>query len=160
MEPAELSQEIYERISAAVKKALDALEIQYGASHAEFKLDAQGKVHIIEIGARMGGDCIGSHLVELSTGRDYLKMVLDVALGQEPDITQRTEKGAAYIRFIFGPEDLKELEFLKKNYGDRIQYVSEMDLEEKHPVKDSSSRYGYYIMRFNNTDEARSILKL
>ena len=160
MEPAELSQKIYKRIFAAVKKALDALEIRYGASHAEFKLDAQGEVHIIEIGARMGGDCIGSHLVELSTGYDYLKMVLDVALGQEPDITQRTEKGAAYIRFIFGPEDLKELEFLKKNYNDRIQYVSEMDLEEKHPVKDSSSRYGYYIMRFNDTDEARSILKL
>ena len=36
----------------------------------------------MEIGARMGGDFIGSDLVMLSTGYDFLKGVIDVALGQ------------------------------------------------------------------------------
>ena len=30
----------------------------------------------------MGGDCIGSDLVQLSTGVDFVKAVIDVALGK------------------------------------------------------------------------------
>ena len=41
----------------------DALGVQMGASHSEFRVDGTGQVRIIEIGSRMGGDCIGSHLV-------------------------------------------------------------------------------------------------
>lgn len=160
MEPAELSEEIYQEIYASVRKALDALEIRYGASHAEFKLDSKGKIHIIEVGARMGGDCIGSHLVELSTGYDYLNMVLDVAFGRAPEIRKRAEGGTACVKFIFGNADLQELELLKKDHNDKIRYISEIDLEEGRQITDSSSRYGYYIMRFDNADEARSILKL
>ena len=43
----------------------------------------------------MGGDFIGSHLVELSTGYDYLKGVIEVALGinNKPKIkTQSTRE--------------------------------------------------------------------
>mgnify|MGYP006923465691 CR=1 FL=1 len=36
----------------------------------------------------MGGDCIGSDLVQISTGYDFLKMVIDVALGNKPDFTK------------------------------------------------------------------------
>lgn len=160
MEPAELPEEIYEKIYTSVRSALDALEIQYGASHAEFKLNADGEIHIIEIGARMGGDCIGSHLVELSTGYDYLKMVLDVALGQEPEIKRTSTEGAAYIKFVFGQTDLEELELLKQEHSDKMRYISKIDLEEANQITDSSNRYGYYIMRFDSVDEARSILKL
>lgn len=37
------------------------------AAHSEFKITPNGDVKIIEIGARMGGDCIGSDLVQIST---------------------------------------------------------------------------------------------
>ena len=36
----------------------------------------------MEIGARMGGDFIGSDLVQLSTGYDFLRGVIEVALGE------------------------------------------------------------------------------
>ena len=48
------------RIHYVMKKALNALKITDGASHGEFKITPEGKVRIIEIGSRMGGDCIGS----------------------------------------------------------------------------------------------------
>ena len=38
---------------------------------------------MIEIGGRMGGDCIGSSLVELSTGIDFVRAVIEIALGKE-----------------------------------------------------------------------------
>ena len=160
MEPAELSPNTYEKIYDSVKKALDALEIKFGASHAEFKLDDRGEIHIIEVGARMGGDCIGSHLVELSTGYDYLKMVLDVALGREPERNKVSEGGTACVKFLFDQKDLQELEQIKERHGDKLRYISEIDFEEEHLVTDSSNRYGYYIMCFESPEEARSILKL
>ena len=48
----------------------------------------------------MGGDCIGSHLVELSTGYDFVKMVIQVAMGQEPKVGVSRNK-ASGIRFVF-----------------------------------------------------------
>ena len=160
LEPSELSKELEEQIFQDIKKALDALKICYGASHAEFKVDAQGRIRIIEIGARMGGDCIGSHLVELSTGYDYLKMVLDVALGNEIDLLPKSEPGVSYVRFLFGKKDLDELNRLKREYPDNIHYISRLQVEEGTKITDSSNRYGYYIVRFDNIGKARSVLGL
>ena len=54
----------------------------------------------------MGGDCIGSDLVYLSTGLDYLEMVINVGLGKEPDLKPKKEKEIAMIKFIFNKNDL------------------------------------------------------
>jgi len=79
-EPSDIKPEIQEEIKQNIFKALDALNIQNSASHTEFKIDENGNFGIIEIGARMGGDCIGSDLVKISTGYDFVKMVIDVAV--------------------------------------------------------------------------------
>lgn len=79
-QPAKLSNSIIEHVDEITLASLEALEIINGASHVELKITEDGDIYIIEVGARMGGDFIGSHLVELSTGFDYLKAVIDVAL--------------------------------------------------------------------------------
>ena len=63
---------------------LDCLGIRNGASHTELKVDSDGTIRLIECGGRMGGDCIGSDLVRLSTGVDYVRGVIDVACGKAP----------------------------------------------------------------------------
>ena len=68
-----------EEVKKVIFEALDALEVTNGASHSEFKIMPNGEIRIIEIGARMGGDCIGSDLVKISTGYDFVKMTLDVS---------------------------------------------------------------------------------
>ena len=83
MEPPELSETEMDHVKEFIPKALDALEIENGASHSEFKLDANGNVRIIEIGSRMGGDCIGSHLVYLSSGYDFVRMVIETETGSD-----------------------------------------------------------------------------
>ncbi len=81
-QPSNLSKEMYEEIYEITKRALTALGVTNGASHSEYKITADGRICIMEIGARMGGDFIGSDLVKLSTGYDFLKGVVDVALGE------------------------------------------------------------------------------
>ena len=81
-QPADFTKKQYAQIYDLTKKSLNALGVTNGASHSEYKITAAGNIYVMEIGARMGGDFIGSDLVQLSTGYDFLKGVIDVALGQ------------------------------------------------------------------------------
>lgn len=81
-QPADLTTAQYEEIYAITKRALTALGVTNGASHSEYRITADGKIYVMEIGARMGGDFIGSDLVQLSTGYDFLRGVIEVALGE------------------------------------------------------------------------------
>ena len=81
-QPAQISDELKSRIFDLTLKSLKSLGLKYGASHTEIILDKNDKLFIVEIAGRMGGDCIGSHLVELSSGFDFLMATVDVALNQ------------------------------------------------------------------------------
>lgn len=144
-EPSDIKEDFQEEIKNNIFAALTALNIQNGASHTEFKLDENGNFGIIEIGARMGGDCIGSDLVQISTGYDFVKMVIDVAVGKKPDFTKVGEPKKAYIKFIFTEKDLEEMNRFKEEYPEKIYRISEMELENLGKTVDSSSRIGYYI---------------
>lgn len=144
-EPSGIDAKLQGKIKNEVFKALDALEITNSASHSEFKLKGDD-FEIIEIGARMGGDCIGSDLVYLSTGYDFVKMVIDTACGNELDLTHNEELKNAEIHFMFTNEDLDKLEELKKTCPEKLYRVSDIDYENLGNVVDSGSRLGYYIL--------------
>lgn len=158
LEPAGLNSEQEERIYEMISRALDSLGVYNSATHSEFKITPNGDIRIIEIGARMGGDCIGSDLVQISTGYDYLKMVLDVAMGIEPSLKKIKEPEIALIKFIFGKEDVDKYEKIKKECPENIYFVSEFDEINSHKIVDSGSRYGYYILACKNKDNIRWLL--
>ena len=79
-QPSTLTSDQYSEIYGITRKALDALGLTNGASHSEYKITTDGRIAIMEIGGRMGGDFIGSDLVQLSTGYDFVKGVIEVAL--------------------------------------------------------------------------------
>lgn len=144
IEPALIDKELFLKIRSEVFKALDALEIKNSASHTEFKVDSHGNIGIVEVGARMGGDCIGSDLVYLSTGNDYVKMVIDVACGKEPKILNKNKEVTAAIRFLMTKKDVALLEQARRNF-----HVIEEEFDNNigdHLVVDSGSRYGYFII--------------
>ena len=148
-QPSGLSDETIEEAKQVVFKALDAIHVENSAGHSEFKVDNDGNIHIIEIGARMGGDCIGSDLVYLSTGNDFMKMVIDVAVGKMPEfITAPYQNKRVEIKFIFSQTDLDELEEKKKEHPERFVRISDFEMVNIENTIDSSSRVGYYILRY------------
>jgi len=147
LEPAPVSDATIEDVKKIVGHALDTLEIENGASHAEIKIAEDGTIKIIEIGARMGGDCIGSDLVRYSTGYDFVKMVIDVAVGNKPDFTKVCEPIKVESRFIFTLEDQFEFERLNKEEPDRVLQVVDYHPENIGHITDSSNRAGCYIVR-------------
>jgi biotin carboxylase len=97
-----------EKIKACIKdtacNAVKAIGIDKGASHTEIIVTDDGP-KIVELGARLGGDCITTHLVPLATGVDMVECSIRIALGEEPDTLQRYTKGAA-VRYFNCPEGL------------------------------------------------------
>ena len=155
LEPADLSPETLERVRKTVFHALSSLKVRCGASHSELKIDTDGTLRLIEIGARMGGDLIGSHLVPLSTGVDFVGDVIRAALGETPSVFRRDVPAAgraAAVRFVFGEADLADLARLKRErpellIGEEIQPLTGA------PVTDSSARFGYWLMAAPKGDD-------
>ena len=156
-EPAPLDEGTVANVRNTVYKALDALEIRNGASHSEIMIQENGTIKIVEIGGRMGGDCIGSSLVELTTGIDFVKAVIDVAIGKEPELVPGKKFGAAGIKFIFEQSDVDYFKQVREKYGDLIV---ESDIEEltDRKVVDSSSRFGYFIVAGDDDETIRNII--
>ncbi|PID27561.1 MAG: hypothetical protein CSB55_08580 [Candidatus Cloacimonadota bacterium] len=132
-------------------RTLDALSIKNGASHTELKITPEGEIYIIETGARMGGDFIGSHLVELSSGYDFLKGVIEVSLGRfsNPVLSENDYSGVYYIV----PDKCGKISKIINNcskYGEIVK--SEVNISENETidtVKQSNDRKAYYIYQSN-----------
>lgn len=147
LEPAPVSEETLSRVQNVIDHALDTLGIENGASHAEIKIAPDGVIKIIEIGARMGGDCIGSDLVQYSTGMDFVRMVIQTACDEEPDFTPVCEPVPVESIFIFDENDLQEFERIKNNEPERILQVVDFHPENIGHITDSSNRAGCYIRK-------------
>ena len=159
IQPANLSEKTIGCVKKIVFRALDALEIKFGASHTEFKIDKFGNIKIIEIGSRMGGDCIGSDLVKLSTGYDYLGMTIQVALGQTPVFKKVYETKVTGIKYIFSQQDYLTFENIKREYSKNIYRYSNIEIKNNE-ITDSSSRCGFYIITADTVDEVLRLCEL
>jgi len=142
-QPSSLPEEIKLRIKEIVLDALDALHIKYGASHSELKITEDGDIRVIEIGARMGGDFIGSDLVKLSTGYDFLKGVIEVALGDfhEPVIIEHQFSGV----FFLCEETKNMLPIIQNSYQYPEIIRAEVTDQTLRHIECSADRSGYFI---------------
>ena len=142
-QPSDLPCETQARIFEITKRALDALGLTSGASHSEYKITLNGRIVVMEIGGRMGGDFIGSDLVQLSTGYDFLQGVIEVALGEtiHPQPRQIAHAG---VYFVSGetPEVLPYIAHAKE-YKEIV--AAEQTDSELRPLTCSADRSGYFL---------------
>ncbi len=145
-QPADLSKAQYEEIYELTKRALTALGVTNGASHSEYRIPKDGKIYVMEIGARMGGDFIGSDLVQLSTGYDFLRGVIEVALGMftTPLLPEHNYSGVYFLSEATA--HLKPI--IEQHALPEIVQAEITDLE-LHPLTCSGDRSGYLVYKSN-----------
>lgn len=136
-----------------------AIGIDKGPAHVEMKITKQGP-KMIELGARMGGDNITTHLVPLSTGIDMVGSTIKVALGEEPDITPTLNCGSAirYFDVPFGTiKAIENVDEAKRIPGvKQITFTKEVG-EESTSIQCSNDRIGFVIAQGKSADEAAAI---
>lgn len=155
-QPSMLPTEDVKKIKDLACRAVKSVGINCGPSHVEIKLTPSGP-KMVELGARMGGDCITTHLVPLSTGVDMIKATIDVSLGITPDITPTLHKGSA-IRFFDAPcgiiSDIEGLEEAKQFEGVLEISLTKAVGDEVSEIHSSLDRCGFVIAQCDSASEA------
>lgn len=150
-QPSLLSDEIQDKIKKETIKVLNSTHIKFGASHSEFKITDSGTVYAIEVGARMGGDFIGSHLVELSTGYDFVGAIIDIALGKFTPVKGNALQYSG-VYFL-----CKETEYLISFF----EKENDFDIEKRilnnniKSIINSNDRSGYLIYKSNKKEHLK-----
>ena len=147
-QPSIISEEIQNKIRRVLPRILDAVGYVSGATHTELKITDDGKIYLIEINPRGGGDEISNRLVYLSTGYDYIRAMVNVAIGNftVPSITNRKCSGVLFLT--------KQTEYLLplfKVAKEQPWYIDgridSLDLKE---CMGNASKNGYIIYQSNN----------
>lgn len=152
----QLPDEVKQQIREVAKQAVKAVGINCGPAHVEMMATTNGP-RMIELGARMGGDCITTHLVPLSTGIDMIKATIDVCLGNTPDVTPKFNKGSAIRFFDIAPGVITAIEGSKEAL--EITGVQEITFtkgvgDRVGTIHSSLDRVGYVIAQSENTIDA------
>lgn len=100
-EPSRLPGNLRKEIEKITKAAIKAMNISDSPTHTEVKLTKEGP-KIVEIASRLGGDCITSKLVPLSTGVDMPDNSLRIVMGMPLDLEQKSRRGGAAVLFLTG----------------------------------------------------------
>ena len=158
-QPSVLSQNIQAEIRKITKEAIKAIKLTDGPSHTEIKITNEGP-KIVEIGARLGGDNITTHLVPLSTGVDLVKACIEISLGIKPNLEKKYDK-ASVIRY-FTNDFGKILEINGYEDANKINEVKQISFVKKigdylDGINSSSDRVGFIIAQSENIDKAIEI---
>lgn len=146
IQPAPISNELKEKIRKVSNHALDTLMLTDGAAHIELKVDKNENIKLIEIGGRMGGGFIGSDLVQLSTGYDFVRNVIRVAMGEEIEEPVILKLRTVGIGFITQEEDFEAYSRIVRSFsGNMIKYKIYRKLILKNDTSNNYDRCGYYI---------------
>ena len=95
---------------------INALGITFGSVNMDVLVTDKNEVCVVDIGARMGGNLIGSHIIPIATGIDYMGNIIKGALNEEVDFNEKYHNVVATRLMNFTPGIVKDLpDFLKYN---------------------------------------------
>lgn len=158
-QPTILGKKTVEEIIRVAISAVKAVGIENGPSHTEIIVTDEGP-KIVELGARMGGDCITTHLVPFSTGIDMIKCTIETALGEKPDIKAKLSKGSAIRYFDVKQGVIKSIDGVAEAHKipgvKQICFVKNVG-DEVHEINSSNERVGFVIAQGETAQQAVEI---
>ena len=158
-QPSRIEADSLEKIRDLARRAVKAVGIKNGPAHVEIMLTPNGP-KMIELGARMGGDCITTHLVPLSTGIDMIEATMRIACGQAPDIERKFNKGSAIRYFSVPNGEIQSIdgydEAMKIPGVVEISFTKQVG-EMACDIGSSVDRVGFVIAQGETADDAALI---
>lgn len=145
-QPASLTHEMELKVKETLFRAFKSLKIEYGAIHPEFRITKDGRILFMEIATRMGGGHIGTELTPLSSGYDFLGMVIDICCGKEPVIRKGHATQIAEVHYVLSKDDVDKFHRIKNDKSYNIVYAYKSENIPPVEVLNNIDRLGYYIV--------------
>lgn len=112
--PSNLKPEVEEKVKKCVTNAIKALGVNFGSVNMDMLITEEGKVYIIDIGARMGGNMIGPCIIPYGTGIDYMAAMIQNAVGDLVDLSTKDKCAVATRLLAFDDGIVKTLPNMKE----------------------------------------------
>ena len=113
---------------------------------------------VVEVGPRLAGDCMTTHLVPLSTGVDMVTAVINIAMGEKVDFNARFSKGSC-IRYFMKPitgviKGIRGVEEAKNVDGIQQVTILKKIGDIACEIRNSGDRLGFVIGQKDTVEEA------
>lgn len=79
--------DIEDKVREVITAAVKALNINFGSINFDLLITETKRICIVDVGARMGGNLIGSHVIPLGRGINYLENLIKAAVGDPVDLS-------------------------------------------------------------------------
>lgn len=89
-----MDKKIENKIFQKGHQIIKTLGINFGAVNMDFIVNDKD-VYMVDIGCRMGGNLIGSHIIPMSTGVDYMEMIINGALNKNIHFEKKFSKAVS-----------------------------------------------------------------
>ena len=119
--PSGLPFDLENKVRNCVKKAIKALDVNFGSVNMDMLITKSGDVHIVDVGARMGGNLIGSHIIPIGTGVKYIENMIRAAVGDDVDFAPKSVPVPVATRLLaLTPGKVKSLPDFKALENDNV----------------------------------------
>lgn len=154
--PSDLKKEVEDKAKKCVENAIKALGVNFGSVNMDMLITEDGKVYIIDIGARMGGNMIGPCIIPYGKGIDYMAAMIQNALGDPVDLSVKDHCAVATKLLAFEDGIVKKIPDMKEveeKFDVEIYHHLEkgMKVNEYHTNLDGC---GYIVAKANTQKEA------
>ena len=154
--PTDLKKEVEHKAKRCVENAVKALGVNFGSVNMDMLITEDGKVYIIDIGARMGGNMIGPCIIPYGKGIDYMAAMIQNAVGDPVDLSVKDHCAVATKLLAFRDSivtKLPDMNKVEEKFDVEIYHHLEegMKVNEYHTNLDGC---GYIVARADTQKEA------
>lgn len=161
--PTVMPKEVIDKLETDLQKLITLLGMKSTAYNVEAIYGTDGKVYILELGARSGGSLI-PQITALATGVDMVPYVIKAALGEDcSDLKMAPVKGFWSNYMVHSNESgfytgvYFDEAFEKKHL---VDYVSDAKIGDPvHKYRDAQDCIGELILKFNDAEEMGRIIE-
>ena len=161
--PTVMSQEVIETLAVDLQRLISSLGMKSNAYNVEAIYGVDGKVYILELGARSGGSLI-PQVTALATGVDMVPYVIKAAMGEDcSDLKMAPVKGfwSNYMAHSNETGLYDGIEF-PKEFEEKhlVDYVSDTKPGDPiHKYRDAQDCVGELILKYQSQEEMFDIIE-
>ena len=161
--PTVMPQEVIDTLAEDLQRLISSLGMRSTAYNVEAIYGTDGKVYILELGARSGGSLI-PQITALATGVDMVPYVIKAALGEDcSDLRMAPVKGCWSNYMAHANETGKyagieyDEEFRKNNLVDFVTDIKEGD--PVHKYRDAQDCVGELLLKYDSAEQMNDIIE-
>lgn len=160
--PFSMDKSIINKLVDDIQRLITSLGMRSNAYNVEAIVGEDGKVYLIELGARAGGSLI-PQLVEYVTGVNYVPYVIKAAVGDDCTGLKMADAKGCWSNYMVHPNitgKFKSIEFDKILQNHIAEWAPDVEVGDTiHKFRGAQDCIGELILRYDNPVQMMEIIK-